>query len=178
MLEEKWKIRQLVLFSIWINSALRISDLLSIQVIHLFNKNWEVNDSFTLKEKKTWKSHKVALPKKTKASIELYKIAYPNIITKKENYIFFRAKSNTRWANPFSRIQWWKYIGQRCKAVWLSWNYWWHTLRKTRWYHARIKWVPLSVIQHKLNHSSQKVTLRYIWITQQEVDEAVHNLDL
>jgi integrase len=38
MLKEKGKIRQLVLFSIGINSALRISDLLSIQVKHVFTE--------------------------------------------------------------------------------------------------------------------------------------------
>lgn len=178
MLQEKNKIRQLVLFSIWINSALRISDLLSLKVKHVFSSTWEVRENFELKEAKTWKSHKVSIPKKTRQALELYKITYPTIVSNSENYIFFRAKSNTKWQNSISRIQWWKYIWQWCSIVWLKGNYWWHTLRKTRGYQARKKWVSLNLIQHKLNHSSQSVTLRYLWITQEEVDDAVNNLDL
>jgi len=178
LLSEKWKIRLLVLFSIGINSALRISNLLSIQVKHLFKSDWTVKDSFEIQEKKTKKKHKVTFPPKTKKAIELYKKTYPSNIENEDNYIFFRAKSNEKWQHHISRVQGWKNIGQRCRAVWLEGNYWGHSFRKTQGWMARSNGVPLSVIQHKLNHSSQKVALKYIGITQEEVDEAVYNLDL
>jgi integrase len=157
---------------------LRISDLLSIQVKHVFTEWGTVKEDFTLTEAKTKKKHKVKLPEKAQSALELYKKTYPSIIIDPDHYIFFRAKSNDKWLHHISRIQGWKYIKQWCAMVWLVGSYGWHSLRKTWGYHARQKGVPINLIQHKLNHSSQAVTLRYIGITQQEVDDIVDDLNL
>ena len=55
---------------------------------------------------------------------------------------------------------------------------WGHTLRKTWGYQARLKAIPLEIIQHKLNHSSLAVTQRYLGITDDEIMEACIKLDL
>ena len=53
-----------------------------------------------------------------------------------------------------------------------------HTLRKTFGYHAYKAGYDLSQIQKLLNHSSLGVTLRYIGITQEQLDEIYMRLDL
>lgn len=53
-----------------------------------------------------------------------------------------------------------------------------HTLRKTWGYQARLKAIPLEIIQHKLNHSSLAITQRYLGITADEIAEACNELDL
>jgi site-specific recombinase XerD len=103
---------------------------------------------------------------------------YENIIKDWENYIFFAKKSFPQWSKHIWRKQAWKLITKRCNDIWLQWRYWWHTLRKTRWYHARMKGITLPIIQHKLNHSNIWMTLKYLWITADEIEDACNNLDL
>ncbi len=52
-----------------------------------------------------------------------------------------------------------------------------HTLRKTFGYHAFNNGVDLSLLVRIFNHSSQEITLRYIGITQEQVDDVYVNLD-
>lgn len=52
-----------------------------------------------------------------------------------------------------------------------------HTLRKTFGYHAYKNGVDLSLLMRIFNHSSQAVTLRYIGITQDQIDDVYINLD-
>ena len=53
-----------------------------------------------------------------------------------------------------------------------------HTLRKTFGYHAYRMGMDLSVIQKLLNHASPSVTLAYIGITQDDLDDVYLNLNL
>jgi integrase len=72
----------------------------------------------------------------------------------------------------------WIILSKLCEAVGLKGNFWNHTLRKTWGYQARIQWIPLEIIQHKLNHSSLAVTQKYLGITADEIAEACNKLDL
>lgn len=53
-----------------------------------------------------------------------------------------------------------------------------HSLRKTFGYFAYKQGTDLAMIQKLLNHSSQAETLRYIGITQEQMDEVALKLDL
>ena len=53
-----------------------------------------------------------------------------------------------------------------------------HTLRKTFGYHAYKNGYDITIVQKILNHSSPSVTLRYIGITQDKLDDVYMNLDL
>jgi site-specific recombinase XerD len=178
MLRWSWKIRDLLLFELWINSALRASDLLSTTIWDVFDEIWRPRKCFEIKESKTWKKTKVTLTPKVIDTLLLYKETYPNMIEKAWNALFFHSKKSQKGGEAIWRKQLWKMINKRCLDVWLQENYWAHTLRKTRWYHARKKWIPLSIIQHKLNHSSLRITMRYLGITYDEIEEACNSLDL
>jgi len=178
MLRGGWKIRDLLLFELWINSALRISDLLSLQVHHLFEIDWTPKEFFEIIEEKTNKKHKVTITPKVLQTLLVYKYTYLPIFRDKDNFIFFNQKRHPLWIKAIDRKMAWLLIDSWCSGIGLKWNYGWHTLRKTRGYQARISWIPIEIIQHKLNHSSLAVTKRYLGITAEEIEEACMKLDL
>jgi integrase len=53
-----------------------------------------------------------------------------------------------------------------------------HTLRKTYGYHLRRAGVSIETLMKVFGHSSQSITLRYIGIEQDEIDEANLKLNL
>ena len=53
-----------------------------------------------------------------------------------------------------------------------------HTLRKTFGYHAYKNGYDIEIIQKLFNHSSPSITLRYIGITQDNLDDVYLSLDL
>ena len=53
-----------------------------------------------------------------------------------------------------------------------------HTLRKTYGFHLRRLGVPIETLMKVFGHSSQAITLRYIGIEQQEIDDANLKLNL
>lgn len=178
MLRGENKIRDLLLFELGINSALRISDLLGIQIKDLFDDWWNIKDFFDIKEEKTNKSNRITITPKVQETLKLYKDLYPYIIQKPVYYVFFHSKRTPKGEKHIDRKQAWKMIHQWCVDVWLKGNFWGHTLRKTWGYQARLNSIPLEIIQHKLNHSSLTVTQRYLGITADEIAEACNKLDL
>ena len=53
-----------------------------------------------------------------------------------------------------------------------------HTLRKTFGYHARMRGTHIEKLQKIFNHSAPSITMRYIGITQDELDNIFHTLNL
>jgi len=178
MLRGENKIRDLLLFELWINSALRISDLLRIKVKDLFDGKGNINNFFDIKEEKTNKSNRITLTPKVQETLKQYKETYSFMIDKPDFYVFFHSKRSPKGEKHIDRKQAWKMIHQRCIDVWLKGNFWGHTLRKTWGYQARLNAIPLEIIQHKLNHSSLSVTQRYLGITADEIADACNKLDL
>lgn len=178
ILRDSKKIRDLLLFELWINSALRISDLLGIQVKNLFDDKWNINSFFDIKEDKTNKVNRITITPKVQETLKLYKDTYTFIIDKPDYYVFFHSKRTPKGEIHIDRKQAWKMIHHWCVDVWLKGNFGWHTLRKTWGYQARLNAIPLEIIQHKLNHSSLAVTQRYLGITADEIADACNKLDL
>lgn len=171
-------IRDLLLFELWINSALRISDLLTLKIRDLFESDWLIRNYFDIKEEKTSKANRITITPKVKETLKLYKEVYPQIVQCSDNYIFFRKKSFPLGSVPIGRKMSWIFMSKICNDVWLKGNFWNHTLRKTWGYQARMNSIPLEIIQHKLNHSSLSITQRYLGITADEIMEACNKLDL
>lgn len=178
MLRGDNKIRELLLFELGINSALRLSDLLVVRVGDVFDENNVVKSFFDVKEEKTSKANRITITPKVKKTLEDYKQHYTHVVENSENYLFFHTKKASIGSFSIGRKQAWKMISSWCKDVGLNGNFGGHTLRKTWGYQARLQNVPLEIIQHKLNHSSLAVTQRYLGITADEIMEACNRLDL
>ncbi|MED4533408.1 site-specific integrase [Metabacillus fastidiosus] len=160
-------IRNELLFVLGINTGLRISDLLSLEIGDV-----KASDKIEIREKKTKKQRTIAISRKTCRLIERYlKEERPN--AEYDEPLFLSQKGG-----PISRQHAYDILNKAARAVGINDRIGTHSLRKTFGYFAYKKGVDLAMIQKLLNHSSQAETLRYIGITQEQMDEIVLRLDL
>ena len=85
-----------------------------------------------------------------------------------EQFIFLGQKSKDK---PISRIQAFRIISSAAKKCLLSQKVSCHSLRKTFGYHAWKKGVSPALLTSIYNHSSYKITTRYLGIDQDDRDE-------
>jgi site-specific recombinase XerD len=90
-------------------------------------------------------------------------------------YIFTSRKGENK---PITRQRAWQVINEAAEAVGIKDEIGTHTLRKTFGYHARMKGVSIELIQKLFNHSAPSITMKYIGITQDELDNVYFNLNL
>jgi len=169
--------RDLLLFVVGINTALRISDLLELHVYHFLDDHQQPKQRFWIKEQKRGKRQEVVINASIRDGLEEYIVAYPEVIGDQNNLIFFNQKDNG-FMKPIRRGQAWKIITTICQQVGLRGNFGTHSLRKTWGYHARMQGVDLALIMHKLNHESIAYTKRYLGITDDELEAVVQRLNL
>jgi integrase len=160
--------RDLLLFVIGINTALRISDLLQLRIGHFIDDQKRIRHRFWIKEQKRNKRQEVVINQSIREALGEYLEAYHGIAVDAENFVFFNTKTNG-YSEPIKRGQAWKLIGSICNDVGMRRNYGTHSLRKTWGYHARREGVDLALIMHKLNHESIAYTKRYLGITDDEL---------
>ena len=173
MLRGKGNYRDLLLFVVGINSALRISDLLQLRVGDFFSEGGHIKTRFTINELKRGKRQEIIINSSIKDTLIEFKEHYPYILLHPDNPVFFNPKTR----QSIKRGQAWKFISTICSEVGLSGNYGTHSLRKTWGYHARINGVDLALIMHKLNHNGIAYTKRYLGITDDELEEIVKKLN-
>jgi len=160
---EKRSLRDLLLFDIGINSGLRISDILSLNVSDVKNKNY-----ICVTEKKTGKYKKLPINSKLKNLIEKY------AKNKNEDSPLFK----TAVGNRMNRILAYMIINDVCNVAGLNIQAGTHTMRKTFGYHHYKKFKDVAMLQMIFNHSSPQITLRYIGISQDEIDKSYKNFIL
>ena len=155
--------RDYMLFVFGINTGLRISDIL----------NLKVSDSKTehliLVEKKTGKT------KRAKINPELYKeLANYTSDMDDSQYLFASRNGENK---PISRMQAYRILNNAAARIGLG-EIGTHTLRKTFGYHYYQKTKDIAMLQKLFNHSAPSVTLRYIGIDQDMMDEAMDDFSL
>jgi len=174
LLRGQRRYRDLLLFVVGINSALRISDLLRLRIGQLLDEKGEIKSRFWIKEQKRGKRHEVAINQSIKEVLIEYLKEYPHVPDNGDNHLFFNPTTH----QPIKRGQAWKFISKICAEVSLQGNYGTHSLRKTWGFHARMQGVDLALIMHKLNHESIAYTKRYLGITDEELQAVAQHLNL
>lgn len=157
--------RDRLLFIFGINSGLRISDILPLKVGDLRGKT-----ALTLREEKTGK---VKTFRFNSAILDAIDALIPECAAD-DSYVFASRKGS----RPITRVQAYRILNDEAVRVGITERVGCHTLRKTFGYHAYKKGVDLAVLQAILNHSSQAVTLRYIGITQETIDDIYAGINL
>ena len=158
---KKENMRNYILFSLGIYSGLRISDIISLKIKDLKNK-----DKFAVQEQKTNKPRLIKIHDSLKEDLNKYLKDLPE-----DDYIFKSQKGGY-----IDRVQAYKILSSVAKRVGLD-EIGTHTLRKTFGYHMYKKTNNLTLLQKILNHSSPDITLRYIGILQDDIDDAINSLD-
>ncbi|SDM78076.1 Phage integrase family protein [Dendrosporobacter quercicolus] len=158
-------IRDYLLFVLGINSGLRISDLLKLTVEDVQNQN-----RISIREQKTGKMKDFPLSDTCKKAIN----EYLKITQLTAGYLFTSRKGN----QPITRVQAYRILSEAAKTIGITEPIGTHTLRKTFGYHAYINGTDVTRIQKLLNHSAPNVTLSYIGITKEELDNVYISLNL
>jgi len=177
LLRGQRRYRDLLLFVVGINSALRISDLLTLRIGQFLDDQRNIKGRFSIHEQKRGKRQEVVINNSIKETLTEYISAYPAITIDPYYFVFFNKKLKN-YRKSIKRGQAWKLITTICHEVGLRGNFDTHTLRKTWGYHARLQGVDLALIMHKLNHSSISTTKRYLGITDEELQAVVQRLNL
>lgn len=155
--------RDYFLFVFGINTGLRISDILPLKV-----RDVKGQDYIILTEKKTDKPKRFIINSDLKAEIQAY---IKGMAT--DDYLF---PSRMR-GKPLSRIRAYAILHKAGDQAGIG-EIGTHTLRKTFGYHFYKKHKDIALLQKIFNHSAPSVTLRYIGIEQDEIDDALRNFSL
>lgn len=173
--------RDYALFTLGINSGLRVGDLLNLSFSDVVKekkgKVIVLKDGIQIFEQKTGKFKKFPLSKKTSQAlkdyiktVEHFEMNEPLFFSKKRGKDGER-KAITRQhahylfkdANDFLELN--AQIGT-------------HSMRKTFGYHAYKAGAGVGLLMDIFNHSTERMTLRYIGITQDEKDDIYLNIEL
>ncbi|HIS74310.1 TPA: tyrosine-type recombinase/integrase [Candidatus Galligastranaerophilus intestinavium] len=155
--------RDYVIWVLGMNSGLRVSDIVGLNVSDVVNKT-----HITIVEKKTQKLKSFYINDKLKRVLKDF--------TKGKNLEepLFLGKQGKR----LDRSQVYRFIVRACKENGITAHVSTHTMRKSFGYHHYQKFKDPIVLQKIFNHSSQRITLMYIGVEQDEIDFSYKNFEL
>ena len=161
--------RDYLLFYTGINTGLRISDIIKLKVKDVLNPDRTMKTHIDIIEEKT--------KKKKRFKINNGLVEELRQFTKDmdfEEYIFKSRKGENK---PITRIQAYRSLTNAGAKIGLE-EIGTHTLRKTFGYHFYQQTKDVALLQELFNHSAPSITLRYIGINQDKIDQAYDNFSL
>lgn len=155
--------RNYCLIVLGLNTALRISDILSLKwnMIYDFSKK-KFKNRIVINEKKTGKTNIVPINKKL--LICLQKL-FLKLKPQGCDYLFTKHTDRSR---PLNRTQAYRIVKQAANECNLTGNISCHSLRKTFGFFAWKQGTQPALLMAIYNHSSYNITKRYLGITQLE----------
>lgn len=153
------------LFHMGINIGIRISDLINLKVGDVKGKRFTY-----VKEQKTDNKKKIKINASLRESIEDY-ISMMELAD--EDYLF----PSRMKGKHISRVQAWRILNEAAAHVGLE-EIGTHSLRKTFGYHYYQKTKDVAMLQEIFGHSAPSITLRYIGINDQMIDESLEDFSL
>lgn len=165
--------RDRLLFTLGINTALRIQDILEFCIQDIADEKGNLKEFKEVEERKTGKVRVFPFSRKVKKAIRDYLKTLHN--PRQSDYVFKSRKGKNK---RISRVQAWRIINTAAKKIGIEERVGTHSLRKSWCYHYLKNGGNLTTAQHVLNHSHPAITLTYSGITQDEVNEAILSLDL
>jgi len=154
--------RDLTIFTLGINTNLRASDILGIKVGQVKDK-----EELVLTEKKTGKSRRITMNNAVQKEITAL------LDTKThddDDFLFTGQRGALRVPTLSKMVKGW------CKEINLKGNYASHSMRKTFGYHQRVTFgTSLPELMVIFNHSTQKQTLDYLCVQDEEIKNIYKN---
>ena len=168
LLEIRFSKQMADVWSIGLNLALRISDLLSIKFSDI------EGDRLILREAKTNKIANIQVNPKALAVVKQIQQAHPDHVYLFQSYRNQQAlNSRPRPLSRRSVCRAFAMIGEELNIALGT-----HSMRKTRGYLLYQRTKDIGRVMKMLRHSSEGVTLRYIGITQDDVDKDFVELEI
>ena len=93
LLRGEKRFRDLLLFTVGINTALRISDLLQLRVDHFFDAQKRLRRRFWIREEKRGKRQEVVVNDSIREVLAEYLDAYPDVTVDPNHFIFFNTQT-------------------------------------------------------------------------------------
>ncbi|MDR0649807.1 MAG: site-specific integrase [Synergistaceae bacterium] len=163
--------RDVLLFTMGINTALRISDLLSLTIGDVLDGQRQIVNVVVLRERKTGKTKRFPLNAAVKKAISAYIALRP--LARHSEPLFL-----SRRGGQLSRWQARRILKEAGASIGLE-KIGTHSLRKTFGYHVYKKTGGnIGLVQKLLNHSKSGDTLRYIGIDREAMDNVYLELNL
>ncbi|MHC8965765.1 tyrosine-type recombinase/integrase [Priestia aryabhattai] len=159
--------RDYILFLIGINTGLRVSDLLKLKTEDILKLKNKQRKEWFVKEGKTAKKRKVNI------NNNLYPEVLAYAETLESEWLFPSRKGD----KAISKIQAYRQLQKAGDFAEIE-SIGTHTMRKTfgYWYYKKSN--DIIKLQSILNHSTPQITLRYIGITQEEIDNSLDDFYL
>ena len=162
--------RNYMIAKIQLNTARRISDIIGLKVSDFYSENGKLKESLTIKEKKTGKEAKIALNNSLCTAIANY---MDEEGLQFNDYLFQSRKGRNK---PVSLTQVHRIFQDVAQALHLE-DFGTHSLRKSWGYRCYQETRNIGLIMSVLNHGSERETLRYIGITQKDIDKSYLNIN-
>lgn len=165
--------RDYTLVTFGLNTALRISDLLSLTWKDVYHFDTHCFYTYVnVKEQKTGKMNQIYLNVSVIQALSLLLEHNPDISG--DTYIF-KSRKGTQ---PISRIQAYRIIHDAGNALGFETKVSCHSLRKTFGYQAWKQGAEPALIMNIYNHSSYQITKRYLCIDQDDRDSLYQRVNL
>lgn len=164
-------------FWLGVNSALRISDLLSLRVGNIRKPDGGIVSKITLKEQKTGKTKEFPISDKIRTEIQTVIQQYH--LENDEDPLFPSHKKGEGGSlKPIGRSYANQLITEAALMCNIKGNFGSHSMRKSFAYFAWQQGTDVLLLMDLLNHSSPKDLRRYIGITQDQLNEVYLSVDL
>ena len=161
---KKKSYRNYMIFVLGINTGLRIGDLLSLKVENVKNKSHII-----IKEQKTSKNKQFLINENLRKELDKY------IEGMSEHEYLFQSRVGQNKA--LSRFQAYRILSAAGREAGLE-RIACHSTRKTFGYHHYKRYKDVALLQKLFNHSSPSITLDYIGITQDIIDNSIEDFNL
>lgn len=155
--------RDYVLWVLGVNSGLRVSDIVGLNVSDVVDKT-----HITIIEKKTQKRKSFYINDKLK------RVLKPFIKDRDFDEPLFLGRQGKR----LNQRQVYRFLIATCQALGIKAKVSTHTMRRTFGYHHYQQYKDAVILQKIFNHSSQRITLMYIGVEQDEIDLSYKNFEL
>lgn len=171
-LKEKPNYRNYAMIILGLNTAFRISDLLNLRWGDVLNKKTGCfREHICVVEQKTGKERVVAMNHTVIGVLGELRRVFCD--TDEEQYLF---PSTKKTGNPLSRSQAFRIVREAAEYAGIEERISCHSLRKTFGYQAWKQGVQPAVLMDIYNHSSYRITRRYLGIEQEDRDKVYLNL--
>lgn len=155
--------RDYVLWVLGVNSGLRVSDIVGLNVSDVVDKT-----HITIIEKKTQKRKSFYINDKLKRVLKHF------IKDRDFDEPLFLGRQGKR----LNQRQVYRFLIATCQALGIKAKVSTHTMRRTFGYHHYQQYKDAVILQKIFNHSSQRITLMYIGVEQDEIDLSYKNFEL